>query len=52
MIYEKILILRKKLDESIINEKEYEKTYKLSRELDSLIMKYYNNKLKKAVSIR
>ena len=45
MIDEEILELRRKLDESIIKEKNYEKTYKLSVELDDLITKYYNSKI-------
>lgn len=47
MIDEEILELRRKLNESIINEKDYDKTYKLSIELDELITKYYNKKLTK-----
>jgi len=47
MIDEEILELRRKLNESIEKEKNYEKTYKLSIQLDMLIAKYYNNKLNK-----
>lgn len=47
MIDEEILELRRKLNESIINEKDYSKTYKLSIELDELIAKYYNKKIQK-----
>jgi len=47
MIDEEILELRRKLDESVTNEKDYNKTYKLSIELDDLITKYYNKKLMK-----
>lgn len=47
MIDDEILELRRKLDESIIKEKNYDKTYKLSIELDELITKYYNKKIKK-----
>ena len=50
MIDEEILELRRKLDESIANEKDYKKTYKLSIELDELIAKYYNKKLNKSLS--
>lgn len=50
MIDEEILELRRKLDESITNEKNYDKTYRLSIELDELITKYYNKKLKKKIS--
>ena len=46
MIDEEILELRRKLDESIANENNYDKTYRLSIELDELITKYYNKKLK------
>ena len=46
MIHEKILILRRKLDESIRNERNYEEIYKLSIELDELIAEYYSDKLK------
>ena len=45
MLDEEILELRRKLDESIVKEKDYNKTYKLSVELDELISKYYNKKL-------
>lgn len=45
MLDEEILELRRKLDESIAKEKNYEKTYRLSIELDKLIAKYYNKKL-------
>lgn len=47
MLDEEILELRRKLDESITNEKNYDKTYRLSIELDNLITKYYNKKLTK-----
>jgi len=47
MLDEEILELRRKLDESIAKEKDYNKTYKLSVELDDLITKYYNKKLMK-----
>lgn len=50
MIDEEILELRRKLDESITNEKNYDKTYRLSIELDELITEYYNKKLKKKIS--
>lgn len=45
MLDEEILELRRRLHESIINENNYDKTYKLSIELDELITKYYNKKL-------
>ena len=48
MIDEEILELRRKLNESIVKEKDYNKIYKLSVELDELIAKYYNKKLKKS----
>ena len=47
MLDEEILELRRKLDESIAKEKDYDKTYRLSIELDDLISKYYNKKLMK-----
>jgi len=47
MLDEEILELRRKLDESIEKEKDYDKTYKLSVELDNLITKYYNKKISK-----
>ena len=47
MLDEEILELRRKLDESVTNEKNYDKTYRLSVELDDLITKYYNKKLMK-----
>lgn len=50
MLDEEILELRRKLDESITKEKDYDKTYRLSVELDELITKYYNKKLKKKIS--
>lgn len=50
MIDEEILELRRKLDESITKEKNYDKTYRLSVELDELITKYYSKKLKKKIS--
>lgn len=51
MLDEEILELRRKLHDSIMNEKNYEKTYKLSIELDDLITKYYNKKLTKKTNI-
>lgn len=50
MLDEEILELRRKLDESITKEKNYDKTYRLSIELDNLITKYYNKKLMKTTS--
>ncbi len=47
MLDEEILELRRKLEESITNDKNYDKTYRLSIELDQLITKYYNKKLMK-----
>ena len=49
MIDQEILELRRKLNESVTNDKDYEKTYKLSIELDELIAKYYREKLDKKV---
>ena len=47
MIDEKILELRRKLDESITEEKNYDVIYKISVELDELITDYYSKELKK-----
>ena len=46
MVDEEILELRRKLDESITNEKDYTYIYTLSRELDELITRYYNKKIR------
>ena len=46
MIDEKILEVRRKLNESVTND-DYSKTYKLSVELDKLIIEYYTEKLQK-----
>ena len=46
MIDEKILELRRKLDESITEEKNYDVIYKISVELDELIASYYVEKLR------
>ncbi len=45
MLNDKILKLREKLNESIINGADYEETYKLSVELDELITEYYKEKV-------
>ena len=49
MLNEKILELRRKLNESVITKKNYKETYKLSIELDELIAKYYGEKLKQNI---
>ena len=41
MLNDEICKLRDKLNDSIINDEDYEITYKLSIELDELIAKYY-----------
>ena len=41
MLEEKINKLKEKLNKSIIEDADYEKTYKVSVELDKLIAKYY-----------
>lgn len=46
MIDEEILELRRKLNKSITKEEDYNNIYTLSVELDELIAKYYNKKLK------
>lgn len=47
---DEIILLRDKLNESILNEEKYEVIYDLSTKLDTLIALYYrsqkNNKLK------
>ena len=45
MLSDKILKLREKLNESIINGEDYEETYKISIELDELITQYYKEKV-------
>ena len=41
MLNDEICKLREKLNNSIINGEDYEKTYKISVELDQLIAEYY-----------
>ena len=55
MLNDEICKLREKLNNSIISGEDYEKTYKISVELDELIAEYYkieleleNGKIKKA----
>lgn len=45
MLNDEICKLRDKLNESVINEKDYNIIYKLSVELDVLIAKYYTKEL-------
>jgi len=45
MLNEKILKLRERLNESIINGADYEEIYKISIELDELITEYYKEKI-------
>lgn len=40
-----INVLRKKLDESILNNEDYSVIYKLSTDLDKLIAKYYREEV-------
>lgn len=47
MINEEICKLRKKLNDSILQGEEYDRIYQISIELDELIAKYYQEKLKK-----
>ena len=47
MLDEEILELRRKLNESVEKEESYNKTYKLSVELDNLIAEYYRKGLSK-----
>lgn len=46
MVDEEILELRRKLNESITREKDYTYIYTLSLELDELITRYYNKKIR------
>ncbi|EOD01252.1 aspartyl-phosphate phosphatase Spo0E family protein [Caldisalinibacter kiritimatiensis] len=41
---EKIVLLKDKLNKSIENQSNYDKIYKLSTELDELIVSYYRQK--------
>ena len=41
MVEEKIVELKIKLDNQIINNEEYEKIYKTSTDIDKLIIEYY-----------
>ena len=45
MLEEEICKLREKLNDSILNEPDYNVTYKLSVELDELIARYYSTQL-------
>ena len=45
MLNDEICKLREKLNNSIINGEDYEKTYKISVELDQLIAEYYKVEL-------
>lgn len=45
MLEEKIIDLREKLNNSILNGENYDIIYKLSIELDELIAMHYNQKL-------
>lgn len=46
MLNEEICKLREKLNESILNEADYNITYQISVELDDLIAKYYSSQMK------
>ena len=46
MLDEEICRLREKLNDSILNEPDYNITYQLSVELDELIAKYYSSQMK------
>lgn len=46
MIDEEICKLRDKLNQSILDEKDYNIIYKISIELDELIAQYYTKKIK------
>ena len=45
MLKEEICKLREKLNDSILNDKDYEKTYQISVELDQLIAEYYKTEM-------
>ena len=51
MVDEKILKLRKELNNSIKDGKSYDKIYELSIELDKVISEYYNAMLKQRIRI-
>lgn len=46
MLNEEICKLREKLNDSILNELDYNITYQISVELDQLIAQYYSTKMK------
>ena len=46
MLNEEICKLREKLNESILNEADYNITYQISVELDELIAQYYSSQMK------
>ena len=46
MLNDKIIKLRRKLDESVKNNKDSKETYEISIELDKLISEYYSIQLK------
>ena len=46
MLNDEICKLREKLNDSILNEKDYNITYQISVELDQLIAKYYSTEIK------
>ena len=46
MLNEEICKLREKLNESILNEVDYNITYQISVELDELIAQYYSSQMK------
>ena len=48
MLNEEICKLREKLNDSILNEPDYNITYQISVELDQLIAQYYSSQMKLA----
>lgn len=46
MLNEEICRLREKLNDSILNESDYNITYQISVELDQLIAQYYSTEMK------
>jgi hypothetical protein len=45
MLDEKIVVLKEKLNNIIINENNYEEIYKISSEIDDLIIDHYSKNL-------
>lgn len=52
MLNEEICKLREKLNDSILNEPDYNITYQISVELDQLIAQYYSSQMKLATQTK